>query len=96
MGAARGEVAKAFFFVSLPGPRSLTKPTQHEVNEPFAALGILPPGWDASSNSPSQCYYPFPRPPIAVCHQYLFIHLGEERHKYNNYNINSLLKYISK
>ena len=34
----------------------------------------------ASSNSPSQCYYPLPPSPIpGICHQYLFIHLGEER-----------------
>ena len=90
-------MAKAFFFFSLRASWSLTKPTQQEVNELFAALSILHPGWDASSNSPSQCYCPLPPLPIAaICHQYLFTHLSEERHKYNNYNINNLLQYISK
>ena len=93
---AGGRWLKPFFLPSR-APRFLTKPTQQEVNEPFAALSILPPGWDASLNSPSQCYYPLPPPPIAArCHHYLFIHLGEERHKYNNYNINILLQYIAK
>ena len=46
MGAG-GMWLKSFFF-SLPAPRSLTKPTQQEVNELFAALSILPPRWDAS------------------------------------------------
>ena len=72
-------MAKAFFFASR-APPSLTRPTLQEVNEPFAALNVLSPGWDASSNSPSQCYYPLlPLPIPAICHQYLFIHLDQER-----------------
>ena len=94
---AEGRWLKPFCFLASLAPRSLTKPTQQEVNELFAALSILPPGWDASSNSPSQCYCLLPPLPIAtICHQYLFIHQGEERRKYNNYNINNLLQYISK
>ena len=46
-------MAKAFFILASRAPRFLTKPTQQEVNELFAALSILPPGWDASLNSPS-------------------------------------------
>ena len=51
---------KPFFFSASRAPRFLTKPTQQEVNKLFAAFSILPPGWDASLNSPSQCYYPLP------------------------------------
>ena len=95
-GGGRGGWLKPFFLASR-APRFLTKPTQQEVNKLFVALSILLPGWDASLNSPSQCYYPLPPPPIAArCHHYLFIHLGEERHKYNNYNINNILQYIAK
>ena len=80
MGAGGGRWLKPFFFLASQAPRSLTKPTQQEVNELFAALSILPTGWDANSNSPSQCYYPLPSAPIpAISDQYLFIHLDEER-----------------
>ena len=53
---AEGRWLKPFCFLASRAPRSLTKPTQQEVNELFAALSMLPPGWDASLNSPSQCY----------------------------------------
>ena len=37
-------------------PLSLTKPIHLEINEVFATCSILPPEWDVSPNSPSQCY----------------------------------------
>ena len=52
----RGGGGKTFFFQPPRAPPSLTKPVQLEINEVFATYSILPPEWDVSPNSPSQCY----------------------------------------
>ena len=74
-----GGGVKPFFFQPPRAVLSLTKPIKREINEVFAECSILPPQWDVSPNKPSQCYPPSPPPIPAICCQYLFIHLGEER-----------------